>query len=122
MMQAHVEVRSDTKSALKEMRRDFKDAWSTGVASEPVTKIIFSSVAQVFTIFNIKRWELIEQLQKIGPSTIRGLTRALGRDVRRVHDDVMVLIEWGIAEKDKDGKVFVPFDVIHIGVDIRAAA
>lgn len=122
MTQALIEVRSDTKSVLKEMRRDFKEAWTTGAAKEPVTKIYFSSVAQVFGIFNLKRWELIEQLQKIGPTSIRGLTRALGRDVRRVHDDVMVLIDWGIIEKNDDGKVLVPFDVIHIGVDIRAAA
>ena len=122
MTQALIEVRSDTQAVLKEMRSDFKDAWNTGVASEPVTKITFSTLAQMFSIFSAKRWELIEQLQKIGPSSIRGLTRALGRDVRRVHDDVMVLIEWGIVEKNDDGKVLVPFDVIHIGVDIRAAA
>lgn len=122
MMQALIEVRSDTNSVLKEMRKDFKDAWNTGVAKGPVTKITFSTLTQLFSIFSAKRWELIEQLQKIGPVSIRALTRALGRDVRRVHDDVMVLIEWGIVEKNDDGKVFVPFDVIHIGVDIRAAA
>ena len=113
---------TDTNSVLKEMRKDFKDAWNTGVAKGPVTKITFSTLTQLFSIFSAKRWELIEQLQKIGPVSIRALTRALGRDVRRVHDDVMVLIEWGIVEKNDDGKVFVPFDVIHIGVDIRAAA
>ena len=121
-MQALIEVRSDAKSVLREMRRDFKDAWETGVAKDPVTKITFSTTAQLFTIFSQKRWELVERLQSIGPSSIRGLTRALGRDVRRVHDDVIVLIEWGIVERDEGGKVFVPFDVIHIGVDIRAAA
>ncbi len=94
----------------------------TGIPSDPLATFTFSTLTQMFTIFSMKRWELIEQLQKIGPSSIRGLTRALGRDVRRVHDDVMVLIEWGIIEKNEDGKVFVPFDVIHIGVDIRAAA
>lgn len=122
MMQALIEVRSDTKAVLSEMRQGFREAWNTGLASDPVTKISFSTAAQLFAVFTPKRWDLIEQLQKIGPSSIRGLTRALGRDVRRVHDDVTVLIEWGIVERNEDGKVFVPYDDIHIGAHIKAAA
>jgi predicted transcriptional regulator len=122
MKQALIEVRSDTKAVLQEMRQSFKQAWTNSGSANPVTKISFSTAAQLFAVFTPKRWELIEQLQKLGPSSIRGLTRALGRDVRRVHDDVSVLLEWGIIERDEGRKVFVPYDVIHIGFDLKAAA
>jgi predicted transcriptional regulator len=74
------------------------------------------------TVFTAKRFELIEKLQELGPSSIRGLTRALGRDVRRVHDDIAVLIDWFIVERDEAGRVFVPYDIVRIGADVRAAA
>jgi predicted transcriptional regulator len=122
MTQALIEVRTDTQAVLSEMRKGFAEAWNTGVASNPVTKISFSTADQLLAVFTPKRRELLALLQKKGPSSIRGLTRALERDVRRVHDDVSVLIEWGMVERDDDGKVFVPYDVIHVEFDIKAAA
>ncbi|WP_446651708.1 HVO_A0114 family putative DNA-binding protein [Agrobacterium cavarae] len=47
---------------------------------------------------------MIEQLQKIGPSSIRGIARAVERDVKRVHEDTSALLEWGIFEQIGDGK------------------
>ncbi|WP_080818867.1 transcriptional regulator, partial [Agrobacterium deltaense] len=81
-----------------------------------------SSPAQLFSVITPKRWELIEHLQKIGPSSIRGLARSVERDVKRVHEDVSALSDWGIFEPTEDGKVHVPYDVIHANFDLRAAA
>ncbi len=36
--------------------------------------------------------------------------------------DVASLIGWGIIERNEDGKVCVPFDVIHADFDLRAMA
>ena len=66
--------------------------------------------------------DLVEHLQKIGPASVRGLARSLGRDVKRVHEDVTGLVEWGIIERTDDGKVSVPYDVIHADFDLRAVA
>ena len=73
-------------------------------------------------MYKRQRWELIEHLQKIGPSSIRALARSLGRDVKRVHDDVVALVDWGIVDRTEEGKVEVPFDVIHADFDLRAVA
>ncbi len=51
---------------------------------------------------------MIEHLQKIGPSSIRGLARSVERDVKRVHEDVSALSDRGIFEQTDDGKVHVP--------------
>jgi predicted transcriptional regulator len=82
----------------------------------------FSSPAQLFSVINPKRWQLIERLQHLGPSTVRGLARALDRDVKRVNDDVMAMIEWGLVERNDKGLVHVPYSVIHAAFDLKAVA
>ncbi|MEO8883074.1 MAG: hypothetical protein ABI377_06650, partial [Devosia sp.] len=79
----------------------------------------FASMKQLFAVFTPKRWELIQKLQEIGPSSLRGLARALGRDVKRVHEDAAALIEEGIIERNEQNKLVVPFDTIHIDVQLK---
>ncbi|GAA4182436.1 transcriptional regulator [Shinella granuli] len=122
MKRARIQIRSDTDAVLSENLARAAEAARTGVPSDPVATFTFSSPGQLFSVISPKRWALIEHLQKIGPSSIRALARALGRDVKRVHDDVTALAEWGIIERTADGKVEVPFDVIHADFDLRAVA
>ncbi len=124
MKRAVIQIRhdQDAKAALEDMGESFVKAWKSGTAGDPVATFTFSSPSQLFTVLSPKRWELIEHLQKIGPQSVRGLARSLERDVKRVHDDVTGLIDWGIIERNGDGKVWVPFDVIHADFDLRAVA
>jgi predicted transcriptional regulator len=46
----------------------------------------------------------------------------LERDVKRVHEDVGVLIECGLAVRAEDGKFNVPYDVVRDEFDLRAVA
>ena len=82
----------------------------------------FATLTQLFETFSPKRWALIQKLQTLGPSSLRGLARALGRDVKRVHEDAAVLLAEGIIERNEAKKLFVPFDNIHIDVDLKASA
>jgi predicted transcriptional regulator len=124
MKRAVIEIRrdDDAKAILEAMGKDFVSAWNGEKTSDPVATFSFSSPAQLFSVISPKRWELIERLQKIGPESVRGLARSLGRDVKRVHDDVTSLIDWGIIERTEQGKVCVPYDVIHAGFDLKAVA
>jgi len=122
MKRAHIQIRSDSEALLAENLARAAEAARTGIPSDPVATFTFSSPAQLFSVISPKRWELIEQLQKIGPSSIRALARALDRDVKRVHEDVVALADWGIVDRTDDGKVEVPFDVIHADFDLRAVA
>jgi predicted transcriptional regulator len=47
------------------------------------------------------------------------LARLLGRDVRRVHDDLSALLEAGLVEKMEEGKLIVPFGEIHADFVLR---
>ena len=124
MKRAVIQIRHehDAKAVLEAMGENFVKAWKRGKASNAIATFTFSSPAQLFSVLSPKRWELIEHLQKIGPQSVRGLARSLGRDVKRVHEDVSGLIDWGIVERTEDGKVCVPYDVIHADFDLRAVA
>ena len=97
----------------------FLDAWNKGeYAGEYLT---FTSSSQFFEVINSRRWDLVVTLQKIGQSSIRELARQVSRDVRRVHDDVKILLEHGIIEQDSQG-VCVPYDEIHADFTLKAEA
>lgn len=120
MKKATIRIRRDTDAALKEMGERFINAWKTGKSAGDTLQ--FESPAALFRVLTPKRWELIERLQKLGPSSVRGLARELERDVKRVHEDVSALIECGFVARTDDGKFHVPYDVIHADFDLRAVA
>ncbi|HEY5364096.1 MAG TPA: transcriptional regulator [Aestuariivirga sp.] len=120
MTEAIIRIVSDDETILNEAGESFKKSWKSGKPSPVV--FTFSSPAQLFSVISPKRWEMIEKLQHLGPSTIRGLARALERDVKRVHDDVTAMIEWGLVERDAEGLVLVPYTVIHAAFDLKAVA
>ena len=120
MTEAIIRIASDDASVLKQSATRFKKAWVSGKPQPAI--FTFSTPAQLFSVISPKRWELIERLQHMGPSTIRGLARALDRDVKRVHDDVTALMAWSIIESNEDELVHVPFSVIHAEFDLTAVA
>ena len=105
---------------LSEAGKGFVKAWNAPENSE--TLISFSSPSQLFAILTPKRWELLQKLQDVGPCTYRAIAAALGRDVKRVHDDAAVLQEWGLVTTNEQGRIHVPFDIIHTEFDLKSAA
>lgn len=120
MRRATIRIRKDDAAVLREAGEAFAEAWRAG-GSEADT-FTFASPAQLFSVLTPKRWALIERLQAIGPSSLRGLARALERDVKRVHEDAAVLLDWGLVERTEAGGLHVPYDVIHADFDLSAAA
>lgn len=81
----------------------------------------FESPAAFFGKLTERRWELVRALQGQGPLAVRELARRVDRDVKRVHEDVGVLVELGLAERESQG-VLCPFATVHIDMEMRAAA
>jgi predicted transcriptional regulator len=120
MRVAKIQIRKDDDAVLHEAGAAFIDAWRNGRSEGDL--FTFASPAQLFSVLTPRRWTLIERLQDLGPSSLRGLARDLGRDVKRVHEDVAVLLDWGLIERTAAGRLAVPFDRIHADFDIGAAA
>ncbi len=120
MKKATIRIRRDSGAVLAEMGARFVKAWKSAKGGGDV--LTFESPAALFRALTPKRWELIERLQSLGPSSVRGLARALERDVKRVHQDVVALTKLGLITRVEDGRVRVPYDVIHADFDLRSVA
>lgn len=119
MKKLTIRIRREQDS-LDELGKRFVKTWKTGKSSGDTLQ--FESPAALFRVLTPKRWALIERLQSIGPSSIRGLARQLKRDIKRVHEDVCELIDCNLIARDEDGEIHVPYGVIHADFDLRAVA
>lgn len=82
----------------------------------------FEDPGSFFGRLTERRWELLRTLQTQGSMSIRELARRVGRDVRRVHDDVEALTELGVVERTENGGAACPFEDVHIDMRLTRAA
>lgn len=80
----------------------------------------FESPGVFFSRLSERRWDLVRTLQGQGEIAIRELARRVGRDVKRVHEDVQILTELGLVERGAAGGVACPFDEVHIDMRLHA--
>jgi len=81
----------------------------------------FESPGHFFGQLSEKRWEIVRACQGKGELSVRELARMIGRDVKRVHEDVMTLTELGLVERTKRGGVICPFTSMHVDMVLKAA-
>jgi predicted transcriptional regulator len=58
-----------------------------------------------------KRLELLREVHREPAPSIKALANRLGRDYKRVHEDVETLAASGLVQR-KDGHVSAPYDAI----------
>lgn len=112
----YVKVGEDTQAALKQFA-DTLAALEYGKTPDPYFGLGFKDVAQLFSVFTPRRWELLAALRQNGPVSIAELARRVSRDYKNVHNDITHLIEWQVVEKDEKGRVFSPYS--EISIDVR---
>ncbi len=78
----------------------------------------FENPGAFFGRLTERRWALVAALQGQGAMAVRELARRAGRDVKRVHEDVLVLVELGLVERDDAGGVICPFADVHIDMHV----
>lgn len=120
MRKVVIRIRRETDAPNKNMGERLAKIWKTGKSVGD--NLQFESPSALFRVLTPKHWELVERLQTLGPSSVRGLARDLERDVERVHDDVRALMQYGLIACAEDGAFQVPCDVIHADFDLRAVA
>jgi len=82
----------------------------------------FETPGAFFSHLTANRWAMLDELQKTGPAvSVRDLARRLGRDVRRVHDDVVGLTALGLVER-ADDSVLCPYSDIHVDMHVSRLA
>lgn len=62
-----IRIRRDMRKSLTELGKEFVRTWKTGKSSGDI--LDFESPVVLFRVLTPKRWELIERLQSMGPSS-----------------------------------------------------
>jgi predicted transcriptional regulator len=81
----------------------------------------FESPGHFFGQLTEKRWALVRTAQGKGKLSVRELARLVGRDVKRVHEDVVLLADLGLLERTESGGVLCPDVSMHIDMVLKAA-
>jgi len=103
-------------SSLENSLERFREVWERVERGEnikaPVEILSFEDGADLMKSLSPKRLELLQELHKLGKTSIRQLAKHLNRDYRNVHQDVKALYQLGIMLGSSDGKYYVPWDTI----------
>lgn len=94
-----------------DLEKRVADAWhraekGEAVSEDHLTFVNWDALSQTMTT---KRLELLRHLRRHPQASIAALARSLGRDYRRVHEDVELLTKAGLIEHDSTG--------LHAGYD-----
>ena len=83
----------------------FIDAWHRMERGEEVSEkhVSFTDWETMVRTLSPRRLQLLRHIHQHPAKNIRVLAQALGRDYRRVHEDVEALESAGLLERDKAG-------------------
>lgn len=110
-----ITLQPDWKSALRAAAQAAKaDTYQGEVLN-------FETPAQFFGQLTEKRWDIVRAAQGKGEMSVRELARVVDRDVKRVHDDIVILAELGLLERTAGGGVSCPYTSMHIDMYLQAA-
>ena len=69
-----------------------------------------------------KRLDLLRHLHKSPATSVAELARALGRDYKRVHEDVELLATAGLLDRSEKGGLTASYDEIRALISLTAPA
>ena len=82
----------------------------------------FSSAEHLASELTPARLKLLDVLKPLGPVSVEGLAKLLGRTPALVQTDIAKLLDLGLVEQDTAGRVFVPWEEIEIDARLTRAA
>jgi len=109
---------------LREAAARVANAWhqaERGATAELVDTVTFVSWSGLASVMTDKRHELLRHLHQHPAVSIRALARDVGRDFKRVHEDVTALSAVGLINRE-DGILHVDWDEIKTLITLTARA
>ena len=93
----------------------FIDAWnraSTEEGDHGEVHLNFEDFAMLAAVLTPKRLEILRTLRRSGPMNVRALSQVVERDYKNVHVDSAALEDAGLIQRDEEGLMIAPWDVI----------
>jgi predicted transcriptional regulator len=91
--------------SIEDMGKRFIGAWHKLESGEDVreTHLTFFSLQAMMATLSPKRLTLLRHLHQHASRNVAELAKTLGRDYKRVHDDVSALARAGLIVRDESG-------------------
>lgn len=98
---------------VEEMGKRFVNAWHRLEHGEKVRErhVTFPDLPAMLSALTPKRLELLRDVHREPAASVKALAARLGRDYKRVHQDVETLAASGLLRRE-DGRVSAPYDAI----------
>ena len=91
------QAEADRQSLARLLEADAR--YNLGEHAEAEEHITFESIEGLFALLTPKRLELLRHLSRHPARSVKALAEAIGREYRRVHDDVAALSQIGLIER-----------------------
>lgn len=104
---------------LADMGKRFTDAWNRAAKGKRVseTHVTFLDVQTMLDTLSPRRLELLRHVRQHDAANVRELARALERDYKNVHTDVMVLEAAGLLVRE-GRRLSAPWDELQASVSL----
>jgi len=98
---------------LADMGKRFVSAWHRLEGRERVRErhVTFPDLPSMLSALTPKRLELLRDVHREPAPSVKALAERLGRDYKRVHEDVEALAASGLLQRER-GRVSAPYDAI----------
>lgn len=105
--------------SVEDMGKRFVGAWyklEKGVEVDE-THLTFLNIETMVSTLSPKRLALLRHVRQHPAENIAALAKNLGRDYKRVHEDVAALVHAGLLVRDAQG-IRSPYDSVHTEVSL----
>ena len=115
------ELKIHVHDTLEDMGARFAEAWRRAERGETVQErhLSFDSFETLARTLTPRRLDLLRHIHRTPAASIAALARAVGRDYKRVHEDVEALAGAGLVEREADGTgLSAPYDAIRTTIAV----
>ena len=103
-----------------DLERDFAALERGETLPGPVHRVYFESAEALSRVITRQRQALLQTLHALGALSVRGLAALLQRDYNNVHQDVQILEDSGLIERDAKIHVMAPYEKLTIELSLTA--
>lgn len=109
------ELKVHIGESIEDMGRRFADAWHNAERGDVLAErhLSFDSFETLARVLTPKRLELLRHIHQSPAASVAALARAIGRDYKRVHEDVEALAEAGLIDRNGATGLSAPYDTIQ---------
>ncbi|MBV5339144.1 MAG: MarR family transcriptional regulator [Deltaproteobacteria bacterium] len=118
-MSVHIAIKS-TDVFFAELEKDWMAIDRGDTVPGPVHRVYFASAEALSKVLTKQRHQLLRTLHTHDGLSIRALASVLQRDYKNVYQDVKILEDSGLIERDGKNHITAPYEKLTIELPLAA--